>query len=573
MLLCARCKRENPEGFQFCGFCSAPLALEEGREVRKAVTILFADVTGSTSLGERLDPESLRGVMTRYFDVARKTLERHGGTVEKFIGDAVMAVFGVPVVHEDDALRAVRAATDLRDALTGLNRELEPTWGAHLDIRTGVNTGDVMAGDPAAGQSFVSGDTVNVAARLEQAAQPGEILIGAETLRLVRDAVEAEAISPLFLKGKAESVPAFRLLDVGARTPGLARRLDSPMVGRDAELRQLLDALDRAAGGPGCELVTAIGVAGVGKSRLTRELLSRLHGRGQVLEGRCLAYGEGITFWPVAEMVRQAAGLEESDSSSVAMAKIGRLLEPLPEDEAVLIRDRVGAAMGLSEGQGAIQETFWAIRRLLECLASEQPVVAVFEDIHWAESTLLDLIEYVAEFSRGRPLVLLCTARPELRDVRSDWGRQGTVLSLQPLGSDESERLLQNLLGQADLPNYVRGPIVDAAEGNPLYVEEMLRMLIDDGLLRREDGQWVSAGGRLSRAHAEDRPGADRSPAGSPGRGGARRDAARRRGGEGVLLGRGHRPVAGRSARVGRSAFAIPPSKGADRRGAVAVCR
>ena len=493
MLACEKCGRENPDGFQFCGFCGASL-VTEGSKIRKTVTVLFSDVTGSTSLGERLDSESLRSVMSRYFDVARTVLERHGGTVEKFIGDAVMAVFGVPEVHEDDALRAARAAVELRGSVAELNDELERNWGARLQIRTGVNSGDVVAGDPAAGQAFVSGDAVNVAARLEQAAQPGEILIGAQTLALVRDAVRVDPVEPLALKGKAEPVPAFRLVEVLPGAPAFARRLDSPMLGRDAELRAVVDAFERAERGPGCELVTVLGVAGVGKSRLIRELSSRLADRARILEGHCLPYGDGITFWPVAEIVKQAAGIEETDPPSEAGAKIDAMLSTRDPEQASLIADRVGAAIGLGQAEGAIQETFWACRRLLETLADERPLVAVIDDIHWAEPTLLDLIEYVSGFSRGKPLLLVCTARPELREDRPDWGRAGTVVALQPLGSTDSEHLIQNLLGHTRLPAEVQARVVESAEGNPLFVEEMLRMLIDDGLLRRDDGHWVATG-------------------------------------------------------------------------------
>jgi class 3 adenylate cyclase/tetratricopeptide (TPR) repeat protein len=492
VLTCPNCGKQNPEGFRFCGFCSTPLTPGEGREVRKLVTVVFCDVIGSTSLGESLDPESLRGVMSRYFDVARAALEHHGGTVEKFIGDAVMAVFGVPVAHEDDALRAARAAFELRESLVELNEELERTWGAHLRVRIGINTGDVVAGDPASGQSFVSGDVVNVAARLEQGAQPGEILIGADTLRLLRDAVRVEAVEPLSLRGKAEAVPAFRLLGVVAGAARIARRLDSPMVGREVEFQQLLDAFDRAAQGSSCQLVTVLGLAGVGKSRLTRELLSRLADRPRVLEGSCVPYGEGITFWPVAEMVKRAAAIDDSDDSATARAKIGELLQG-DGDEALLIRDRVAASIGLAEAQGDIQETFWAVRRFFEFLARGRPVVAVFEDIHWAESTLLDLIGYIAGFSHAHPILLLCTSRPELAQDRPDWVNAGTIVSLSPLGLDDGAQLVQNLVGQTTLPAQIRGQILEAAEGNPLFVEEMLQMLIDDGVLQRNNGEWVAA--------------------------------------------------------------------------------
>jgi len=429
--------------------------------------------------------------MSRYFDIARAALERHGGTVEKFIGDAVVAVFGVPVAHEDDALRAARAAFELRESIVELNEELERTWGAHLRIRIGINTGDVVAGDPASGQSFVSGDVVNVAARLEQGAQPDEILIGADTLPLLEGAVRVESVEPLSLRGKAQAVPAFRLLEVAAGAARVARRLDSPMVGRDIELQQLLDAFERARELSSCQIITVLGLAGVGKSRLTRELLSRLGDGPLVLAGSCLPYGEGITFWPVAEMVKHAAGIEDIDDSSTARDKIGRLLQK-DGDESLLIRDRVAAAIGITEAQGDIQETFWAVRRLFESLARDQPVVAVFEDVHWAESTLLDLIGYVAGFSHGRPILLLCTARPDLVEARPDWGGAGKVVALSPLKEDEGAVLVQNLIGQATLPAQIRSRILDAAEGNPLFVEEMLKMLIDDGFLERNNGEWVA---------------------------------------------------------------------------------
>ncbi len=490
MAACPACGRDNPDGFRFCGFCASPLASDDSREVRKTVTVLFTDVTGSTALGERLDPEALRAVMTRYFELARTIVERHGGTVEKFIGDAVMAVFGVPVAHEDDAMRAVRAAAEMREELSPLNEELERTSGVRLETRTGVNSGEVVAGNPSSGQSFVSGDTVNVAARLEQAAQPGEILIGAGTLSLVRDAVRVKATEPLALKGKAEPVPASRLLDVVAGTAPHARRLDSPMVGRDDELRRALDAFDRVEWGPSCELVTIVGDAGVGKSRLTLEVLSQLAGRATVLEGRCLPYGEGITFWALAEMVRQAAGIDDGDPPARALTRIGDLLRGV--DDAALVRDRVGAAIGLSEAAGAIQETFWAIRRLLETLAADRPVVAVFDDIHWAEPTLLDLLEYVAGFTQDHPVLVLCMARPELREVRPEWDRTGTVVTLSPLDPATSDDLIRNLIGATRLPSEVRDRIIEAADGNPLFVEEMLRTLIDDGVLRRDDGAWVA---------------------------------------------------------------------------------
>ena len=460
-------------------------------EVRKTVTVLFADVTGSTALGERLDPESLRGLMSRYFDEMRSAVEAHEGTVEKFIGDAVMAVFGVPVVHEDDALRAVLAASRIREILVPLNAELERNWGARLEVRTGVNTGEVVAGDPSSGQSFVTGDAVNIAARLEQAAEPGEILLGEETRRLVRDAVLVEPVDPLELKGKAERVPAFRLVGVTPGAPALARGLDSALVGREEELATLHRALDEAATQRVCRVATVVGDAGLGKTRLVNEFVVREAERAHSLWGRCLPYGEGITFWPVAEAVRSAAGIAELDSPEAARSKVRELVGHA--ENGADIADRVAAAIGLDEG-GDIRETFWAVRQLFEFLARDAPLVVVFEDIHWAESTFMDLVEYIAGFSADHPLLFLCTSRPEIRELRPDWGNIAELIVLEPLSEPESERLIGNLLGRAELTGDVGLRITRAAEGNPLFVEEMLRKLIDDGILDRDDGHWTSRG-------------------------------------------------------------------------------
>jgi class 3 adenylate cyclase/tetratricopeptide (TPR) repeat protein len=489
------------------------------QELRKTVTVLFADVTGSTALGERLDAETVRVVMSRYFEEMRAVVARHSGTVEKFIGDAVMAVFGIPTLHEDDALRAVRAAMEMRQALGKLNEDLQRQWDVRLQVRTGLNTGPVVAGDPASGQTLVTGDAVNVAARLQQAADPDEVLIGQETFRLVRDAITAEPVPALELKGKTEPVDAYRLLAVTPGAPAFARRLDSPLVGRGAELEALRNALDEADAERACRLVTVVGEAGVGKSRLVGELLAWAADGATILTGRCLPYGEGITFWPIAEALKGHAGITEQDPPEVARERIGRLLGPA--EDAELQRDRVVAAMGLGEGMGEIQETFWAIRRLLETLAAEGPLILLVEDIHWAEPTLLDLLQYVAGFSTAHPILLLCTTRPELREDHPDWEGTTTTVALRPLTEYQCGELITNLLGRAELPNEVRDRITEAAEGNPLFVEEMVRMLIDDALLVRDDGHWRQAGdlssvsvpgtihallaARLDRLHEEER--------------------------------------------------------------------
>ncbi|MGH3143252.1 MAG: adenylate/guanylate cyclase domain-containing protein, partial [Gaiellales bacterium] len=289
-MICASCGQENPEGFRFCGNCGAPLAPEAQGDVRKIVTVVFCDLVGSTALGERTDPEVLRDVMARYHAELRVTLERHGGTVEKFVGDAAMAVFGLPQVHEDDALRAVRAAIEMRDAVL--------TMG--LEVRIGVNTGEVVAGT---GETFATGDAVNVAARLEQSAGAGEILIGAATEHLVRDLVLAEPVEPLTLKGKQEPVPAFRVLGLGDRVPAFTRPIDAPFVGRSEELESLEAAVATATETRTPQLATIVGAPGIGKSRLARELLGRVEAR--VVVGRCLSYGEGITYWPLQEIASQ----------------------------------------------------------------------------------------------------------------------------------------------------------------------------------------------------------------------------------------------------------------------------
>lgn len=495
MLTCPSCGRESPEDFAFCPACSAPLAAPApAREVRKTVSIVFCDVTGSTALGERLDPESLRDVQSRYFDAMRAAIERHGGTVEKYIGDAVMAVFGIPVLHEDDALRAARAAVDMREALAALNKELERDRGVEIQVRIGVNTGEVVAGDPGGGKAFVTGDAVNVAARLEQHAEPGQVLLGGATYRLVRDAVDAEPVEPLELKGKAGLVAAWRLLGVREVTSAVPRRLDSPMVGRERQLAQLRQAFDAAEGDEACQLFTLLGSAGVGKSRLVEEFLGGLGDGAEVLRGRCLPYGEGITYFPVVEAIKQAAGLADFDLPDVVESKVCSVLEG--DEHQELVCRHVSQLMGVAEA-AAGEETFWAIRRFFEASARERPLVLVFDDIHWGEPTFLDLVEHIADWSRGSPILLLCMARSDLLDVRPSWGGgklNAATASLEPLTDEQAEALITNLLGAAELPAGIAERIVETAEGNPLFVEEILAMLVDDGLIVRGGDRWIATG-------------------------------------------------------------------------------
>ena len=499
MVRCPSCATDNAPGTKFCRECGTRLDVAPSREVRKIVTVLFSDIAGSTALGERLEPESVRAVMTRCFQEIRAILERHGGTVEKFIGDAVMAVFGVPVLHEDDALRAVRAAGEIRDRVAQLSVELTAERDVSLALRTGVHTGEVVAGDPAGGETLVTGDAVNTAARLEQAAAPGEILIGLPTYRLVRDAVSAEQTAPIDAKGKAEPVPAYRLIDV---RPGLAastRPSTAPLAGRDRELATLRDSYDRAENREP-QLVTVLGTAGVGKSRLITEFVTALGPGATILTGRCLPYGDGITYWPLREIVHSVAGIVDDDSSAGARAKLAALFAGT--SDAVLLAHRIGAAIGLEQDAAPQEEVFWATRRLLEQLALARPLVLIWEDIHWAAETLLDLLEYLADLATDLPLLILCSARLEVLERRSGWGggrSNSTIIRVEPLADVATAGLIRVLPGGSALPSDLQDRIVAAAEGNPLYVEEMLAMLLDDGYLNHVGGRWV-ASGELERA-------------------------------------------------------------------------
>ncbi len=430
MLVCASCGHENGEGAKFCEECGFSFAVASAgaKEQRKTVTVLFCDLTGSTALGETLDPERLRALLARYFESMKAIVERHGGSVEKFIGDAVMAVFGVPVLHEDDALRAVRAAVEMRDALPELG----------LQGRIGVMTGEVVTGTE---ERLATGDAVNVAARLEQAAQPGEVLIGAPTLALVGGAAEVEPVEPLELKGKAEPVPAYRLLRV---RDAPERRHEALFVGRERELALLREAWERVQAEQRCELVTLVGDAGVGKTRLVAELLASID--ATIVRARCLPYGEGITYWPVVEVLKQLG------------------VRPVDETAAAAI----SSLLGETEGQTTADEIAWAFRKTLERMAGERPLVVVFDDVHWGEETFLDLIEHVALLSSGASILLLCLARPELTERRPTWP---VTLRLEPLGEEAVYELIPE-----DIVGELREKITRAAGGNPLFIGEMLAM-------------------------------------------------------------------------------------------------
>ncbi|HEV2824280.1 MAG TPA: AAA family ATPase, partial [Actinomycetota bacterium] len=521
MLTCASCGEQNPERARFCLNCGAPLASEQRRGARKVVTVVVCDVTGSTALGERLDPESLGRVMARYFERTRAVLERHHGLVQKFIGDAVVAVFGVPVVREDDALRAVRAAAAMQDAVAELDVE-----GPAIEVRIGVSTGEVMV-EEAGGDPLVIGDAVNLATRLQAAAGPGEVLLDRRTWHLSRDALVAAEVDGGVSGGRIDRPPvdggAWRLVDVSPDALGHARRSDNPLVGRLAEL-QLFDwVFQRAVRTSTCHLLTVLGPAGVGKSRLVAAAVDALDDAATVLYGQCSSDAEGSSFWPVAEIVRRAAEIKTADSPEQAEAKLEELLDDPPEGsgrrgpgnpegvprsvgelsqrgapvnrEAERVADRLGRLIGLRPDPVTSEDAVWAVRRFLEVLAERSPLVVVIDDLHWAQPALLDLVEQVVALAREAPILLVAAARPELLEQRPGWsgGRlNASTMLLEPLAAEESATLLEHLAGDATLPPDATDRITRTAEGNPLFLEELLAMLIEEGRLRRDGHRWVA---------------------------------------------------------------------------------
>ncbi|MFL5847185.1 MAG: nuclear transport factor 2 family protein [Solirubrobacteraceae bacterium] len=487
---CGGCGQANPERAKFCSECGRALTAPGpviSTESRRTVTVVFADMVGFTSLGERLDQESLRRVMDRFYAEMRGAIEAQDGTLAKFIGDAVLAVWGTPQVREDDALRAVRAADAMRRALAGLNEDLETRWGVRVGMRTGVNTGEVVV-DPARPADLLVGDTLNVAARLEQAAADGEVLVGPDTFRLVRDDAVLEPVAPLSLKGKARPMPAWRVVDTVRRERRTDERLQAPLVGREPELAELRGALADVVAARACQMVTVIGSPGLGKTRLVAEFTRAVAGDATVLHGRCQATGEGITFQPVAEVMRAAAHIEDDDDPAAAMAKLAALL-PAGEPDAERVTERVAGLLGLAPVASA-EETFWAVRRVLEAMARERPVVLVHDDIHWGQPTFLDLLEYFTEWIRDAPVLVVALARPELREVRPRLAE--AALSLAPLDDEASRAMVGALLGEIDLPGGLAQRVLETTEGNPLFLGETLRMLADQGVLRREGDTWIA---------------------------------------------------------------------------------
>jgi class 3 adenylate cyclase len=489
---CRACGHENPRDHRFCGGCGGRLAHGHAREERKVVTALFVDLVGFTGRAERLDPEDVRALLSPYYARLRAELERYGGTVEKFIGDAVMALFGAPVAHEDDPERAVRAALAVRDAVADLN-DADAALG--LQVRIGVATGEALVAlgaRPEQGEGMAAGDVVNTAARLQAAAPVDGILVGAATYRATRHVIEYRDREPVEAKGKSEPVPVWEALGTRGRFGiGVEERLRTPLVGRARETAFLADALQRCRTDGQPQLVTLVGVPGIGKSRLVSELMAIVDADPDLIwwrQGRSLPYGEGLSYWALGEIVKAQAGILESDSVDDAAAKVAAMVgEAIPDaEEAAWVEGHVRPLVGLDIGAGAggdrRTEAFSAWRQLLESLAEQRPLVLVFDDLHWADDGLLDFIDHLADWASGVPLLVVCTARPELLARRPDWGggkRNATTTSVGPLSREETAALLAGRLERALLPADVQERLLAAVDGNPLYVEEYVRMLQD----------------------------------------------------------------------------------------------
>jgi predicted ATPase/class 3 adenylate cyclase len=491
-MICSACGHENRAGARFCDRCGAALAEAPApaREERKVVTVLFCDLVGSTARAEGADPEDVRALLSAYHERVRNELERFGGTVEKFIGDAVMALFGAPTAHEDDPERAVRAALAIRD------------WAreeGNLQIRIGITTGEALVAlgaRPQAGEAMASGDVVNTAARLQSGAPADGILVDETTYRATKDAIDLRERSPAEAKGKAEPVPVWEAVEARARF-GVdpAQRGSAELVGRRRELDLLRDALARLREEGEVQLVTLVGVPGIGKSRLVFELFSEIAQGSELTywrQGRALPYGEGVTFWPLAEIVKAHAGILETDAAEQAEEKLRRSVREALEDEAeaewVLghLRPLVGLAAESELGGDRRGEAFAAWRRLFEGLAERYPLVLVLEDLQWADEAMLDFVDHLVEWASGVPLLVLCTARPELLDRRPGWGGgklNSTLVALSPLSEEDTARLIALLLERSVLPAETQQELLARAGGNPLYAEEYVRMLQDRGLV------------------------------------------------------------------------------------------
>jgi class 3 adenylate cyclase len=490
MITCSACAQENADTARFCSACGAALdgaPQASPREERKIVTVLFADLVGFTSRAEKMDPEDVRALLSPYHARLRSELESFGGTVEKFIGDAVMALFGAPIAHEDDPERAVRAALSIRDWVREQDEELQ--------VRIAVNTGEALVAlgaRPEAGEGMASGDVVNTAARLQAAAPVNGILVGETTWRSTRQAIDYGEQHRVEAKGKAEPIPVWEALEARSRLGvDVAQEAGAPLVGREEELRVLRDALARAQREPSVQLVTLVGVPGIGKSRLVNELMQEVASSQDLVtwrQGRCLPYGEGISFWALGEMVKAQAGVLEADQPDVVASKLDEsvvaLLDPA---EAGWVKRHLGVLAGSGEDGEANpsrDESFAAWRRYLEALAEQRPTVLVFEDLHWADEGLLDFVDSLVDWASDVPMLVLASARPELLARRPGWGggkRNAISLSLARLGDVETSRMIASLLGRSVLPAETQAALLERAEGNPLYAEQYARMFVERG--------------------------------------------------------------------------------------------
>jgi class 3 adenylate cyclase len=504
MPVCQRCGEDNPERARFCLGCGAPLAapVSAWREERKRVSVLFCDLVGFTSRSERLDVEDVRGVLAPYYQRLRSELERFGGTVEKFIGDAVMALFGAPVAHEDDPERAVRAALAIRDAMAEFNQH-DPDLDLH--VRVGVTTGEALVGldaRPVEGEGMASGDVVNTAARLQAGAPVDGILVDETTFRATDRQIAYQPADPVTAKGKTNPVPAWRALGPRAslgvdvdQTPQIA------LVGRERERDLLTDALARARAEQAPQLVTLIGVPGIGKSRLVWELGELVEADPELItwrQGRCLPYGEGVALWALGEIVKAQAGILDTDPADAATSRLTQAVADLigDEREAAWVLEHLGVLIGVGGGElggDRRAEAFAAWRRFVEALAEQGPAVLVFEDLHWADALLLDFLDHLVDWAADVPLLIVATARPELLSRRPGWGGgkpNSSIVSLAPLSEQDTAQLVATLLGQALLPAELQAALLARAGGNPLYAEEYVRMLADRGFLKRAGGNW-----------------------------------------------------------------------------------
>jgi class 3 adenylate cyclase/tetratricopeptide (TPR) repeat protein len=488
---CRECGRENRAEARFCDGCGAALDAEPAaqREERKVVTVLFADLVGFTARAERMDPEDVRAMLAPYHDRLRAELERFGGTVEKFIGDAAMALFGAPAAHEDDPERAVRAALAIRDWVR------DEADG--LQVRIAVNTGEALIAldaRPESGESMASGDVVNTASRLQSAAPVNGILVGETTHRATRHVIDYVEAEPVAAKGKTNAIPVWEAVEARSRLGvDLLREVRSPLVGRERERALLRETLVRVREEHAPQLVTLVGIPGIGKSRLVHELLGAVRESGVLTywrQGRSLPYGDGVTYWALSEMVKAQAGILETDSSAEAERKLRVAVDELVTDrtDAEWVRSRVETLAGLSpeprEARDRQTEAFTAWRRFFEAMADRRPLVLVFEDVHWADDGLLDFVDHLVDWATDSPILVVCTARPELLERRPGWGGgklNSTTLSLSPLSNEETARLVAALLGRPLLDAELQRRLLEHAGGNPLYAEQYTQMLAELG--------------------------------------------------------------------------------------------